>query len=218
MTIRVLTLSDQAKDILKERILRYEDRYEMSSSEMVTALSNGSERGDSRETGMDVRLSRAGIHDRGTDPHDWNTWDRYKFIHEKRLSEHQFVDHRTPDTLRYSDLGSSLIRMTGLVFCLGGVTLEVDKSLRQAYVGNSLKVRGVRYRYVAWLPRGSQQGKAPVLRYHNIHRNDQDYHHRVFNPQTGELVGYETLRRFQFPTLGEIIDEIAVVLELYPLE
>ena len=44
MTIRVLTLSDQAKDILKERILRYEDRYEMSSSEMVTALSNGSER------------------------------------------------------------------------------------------------------------------------------------------------------------------------------
>ena len=107
--------------------------------------------------------------------------------------------------------------MSGLVFCLGGVTLEVDKSLRQAYVGNSLKVRGVRYRYVAWIPRGSQQGKAPVLRYHNIHRNDQDYHHRVFNPQTGELVGYETLRRFQFPTLGEIIDEIAVVLELYPL-
>ena len=42
--IRYLTLDDKMDEILKERIAKYEDRYEMSSSEMVKALSSGVER------------------------------------------------------------------------------------------------------------------------------------------------------------------------------
>ena len=50
-----------------------------------------------------------------------------------------------------------------------------------------------------------------VLRYHNIHQYDSDYHHRVFDPLTDREVLYETLERNQFPTLSEVIDEIAEI-------
>jgi hypothetical protein len=51
----------------------------------------------------------------------------------------------------------------------------------------------------------------PVLRYQNVHRNDDDYHHRVFNPLTGEEVFYERLERYQFPLFNEVLDEIDIV-------
>ena len=50
-----------------------------------------------------------------------------------------------------------------------------------------------------------------VLRYHNVHLRDSDYHHRVFSPLTGDEVFYEKLERYQFPTLSEVIDEIEVI-------
>ena len=50
-----------------------------------------------------------------------------------------------------------------------------------------------------------------VLRYHNVHLRDSDYHHRVFNPLTGDEVFYERLERHQFPTLSEVIDELEVI-------
>lgn len=42
--IRYLTLDEKMNGILEERIIKYEDRYEMSSSEMARALSDGTER------------------------------------------------------------------------------------------------------------------------------------------------------------------------------
>ena len=84
--------------------------------------------------------------------------------------------------------------------------MEVDKHLDIRYVGTSLKVRGVRYRYAAWIPGGH-----PVLRYHNMHYYDDFYHHRVFDPHTGRRILSEQLERYQFPTLSEVIDEIEVV-------
>ena len=55
-------------------------------------------------------------------------------------------------------------------------------------------------------------GGHPVLRYHNVHINDEDYHHRVFDPQTGDPVLYERLERYQFPTMTEVLDEIEKVV------
>ncbi len=92
------------------------------------------------------------------------------------------------------------------MFCHRGIVLEVDKRLETRYIGGLLKVRGISYRYAAWVPDGH-----PVLRYHNVHFYDDDYHHRVFDPRTGEEILYETLKRYQFPTLSEVIDEIEVV-------
>ena len=46
-----------------------------------------------------------------------------------------------------------------------------------------------------------------------MHRNDSDYHHRVFNWRTGEQVLHETLERYQFPTLSEVLDEVQAVYQ-----
>lgn len=69
-------------------------------------------------------------------------------------------------------------------------------------------MRGVTYRYVAWLP-----GEHLILKYHNLHRDSSEFHHRVYDPATGEETGYERLTRRQFPTLAEVIDEIGLILE-----
>ena len=55
-----------------------------------------------------------------------------------------------------------------------------------------------------------------MLRYHNIHRGDNDYHHRVFDPLTGEEVFYEPLQRHQFPIFSEVLDELEIITR--PLE
>ncbi len=91
---------------------------------------------------------------------------------------------------------------------MGGVDLEVDKEFETRRVGGVLQVRGVTYRYVAWLP-----GEHLILKYHNLHRDSSKFHHRVYDPATGEETGYERLTRRQFPTLAEVIDEIGLILE-----
>ena len=40
----------------------------------------------------------------------------------------------------------------------------------------------------------------------------------MFNPQTGEQILYEKLERSQFPVMSDILNEIAVILECYPVE
>ena len=155
---------------------------------------------------MDAGLHRSSLPYR-RDPHDWNTWDHYESIHHKRIDEHSFIDRSRPHTLTFTeDAPGRAIDLTGLVYCHRGVILEVDKRLETRYIGGLRKVRGISYRYAAWLPDGH-----PVLRYHNVHFYDDDYHHRVFDPRTGEEILYETLKRYQFPTLSEVIDEIEVV-------
>jgi hypothetical protein len=101
--------------------------------------------------------------------------------------------------------------MRGRVYCKRGVVLEVEKTLETTYSGGNLRVRGSSYRYAAWIPRGHGVVPTMVLRYHNIHERDSDYHHRVFNPLTGEQEFHEKLKRYQFPTLSEVIDEIAEI-------
>ena len=164
---------------------------------------------------MDVRLSRAGIH-KQQDPHGRNNWETYKHIHETRLANHEFVDPGKPHTIEYDESQSGLIVIQGRIYCQQDVVLEVEKLLEVSLVNGNRWVRGVRYRYVAWIPRGRGRSATPILRYHNVHERDDDYHHRVFDPRTGQQMGYEKLTRFQFPVLSEVIDEIALILELYP--
>ena len=44
MSIPILTSDDRMLEILEKGIRKYEERYEMSSEDMVTALTDGSER------------------------------------------------------------------------------------------------------------------------------------------------------------------------------
>ena len=155
---------------------------------------------------MDAVLSRASIPERA-DPHDWNTWDHYRNIHERRLEEHPFVDHSNPNTLEFLDVGSEgILSLQGRVYCFRGVVLEVEKWYESHYFGTLRRVRCYSYRYAAWV-----EGGHPALRYHNVHRNDDEYHHRVFNPLTGVETGYETLLRYQFPVFTEVLDELELI-------
>ncbi len=88
--------------------------------------------------------------------------------------------------------------------------VEVEKYLETKRTGGIRRVRAYLYRYAAWV-----EGRHPVLRYHNIHTADDDYHHRVFNWRTGKEVLRETLERSQFPTLSEVLDEVEQVVEAF---
>ncbi len=96
--------------------------------------------------------------------------------------------------------------LEGDVHCSRGVTLRVEKRFESRYSGGLRRIRCYSYRYAAWVTGGN-----PVLRYHNVHQNDDDYHHRVFDPLTGEEVFYERLERYQFPLFNEVLDEIELV-------
>lgn len=52
---------------------------------------------------MDVRLSRAKAPIGKGDPHDWNTYDHYRTIHEKYVDDHFFVDHARTNQLQFKE-------------------------------------------------------------------------------------------------------------------
>lgn len=157
---------------------------------------------------MDATLSRAGIV-KANDPHDWNTYDHYVSIHEKRLAEHPLVDWSIPNTLSFdSTEAEGVLHLTqaGKVYCHGGVTLDIEKWFETRRKSGRLQIRGVLYRYVAWIASGNL-----VVKYHNLHEKRDEYTHRAYDPVTGRELLYETLTRNQFPVLTEVLDEIGVL-------
>ena len=150
---------------------------------------------------MVLYLSRREIAPR-QDPHDWNSWDHYQSIHERRLSDHPFVVSFL-DTLAFTDEEEGVIALKGIAHCQNGVLLEVEKWYEARYFGRILRVRCYSYRYIAWLP-----GEHLLLKYHNVHEDKDEYHHRIYDPATGEEVFYETLERYQFPIFTEVLDEL----------
>ncbi len=97
---------------------------------------------------MVFQLSRRQIAPR-KDPHDWNSWDHYRTIHENRLREHPFV---VSDTLAFTDEGEGVISLKGIVHCQKNVMLEVEKWFEPRYFGRTLRVRCHTYVYIGWLP------------------------------------------------------------------
>ena len=97
--------------------------------------------------------------------------------------------------------------MEGQVLGLKDVTLEVGKEFDLSYAGNVLRVRCHTYRYIAWLP-----GQHLLLKYHNLHRDSDEYHHRIFDPSTGDELVHEILRRDQFPLFTEVLDELQILV------
>ena len=65
-------------------------------------------------------------------------------------------------------------------------------------------------RYVAYIV-----GGRGIVKFHNMHIKDDNSHHRVYHPLTGDEILYERLERYQFPTFSEVLDEIELVVELF---
>src|SRR5574341_461272 len=105
---------------------------------------------------MDARLSRANLV-RKNDPHNWNSYEHYRAIHEKRLAEHPFVDESQTNTIEFTFQefdGVAFLTIEGRVFCKRGIVLEVWKLLETRRTGRNqvLGVRAVGYLYNAWIP------------------------------------------------------------------
>ena len=96
-----------------------------------------------------------------------------------------------------------ILYLRGMVHCLKHVLLQVEKRFETRYSGAALRVRCYSYNYVAWLP-----GEHLLLKYHNLHRDADEYHHRIYDPSTGDELAHEVLRRDQFPLFTEVLDEL----------
>ena len=96
-----------------------------------------------------------------------------------------------------------ILHLRGIVRCDRNVLLEVEKRFDTRFSGNILRVRCFSYRYIAWLP-----GEHLLLKYHNLHRDSEEYHHRIYDPATGNELAHEVLRRDQFPLFPEVLDEL----------
>ena len=104
------------------------------------------------------------------------------------------------------DEGSIYLR--GNVYCRKAVLLRVGKEFETRYSGNTLRVRCHTYAYIAWRP-----GENLLLKYHNLHRDDDAYHHRIYDPATGKELLHETLERYQFPIFTEVLDELEILTQ-----
>ena len=96
------------------------------------------------------------------------------------------------------------LRLDGFIQCQNSVVLEVTNRFETAYDhAGRMYVRCYRFRYIGRIPGGNL-----LLKYHNLHRNPDDYIHRVYDPATGAEVFVEHLQRYQFPTFPEVLDEL----------
>ena len=139
------------------------------------------------------------------DVHQWNTLDRYRFINETRLSQHPFVTEYR-DALEIKEELPGVMKLRGHVFCQNEVVLFVRKEFDLRYSGGIPRIRGRIYSYVGWVP-----GRHLLLKYHNLHADPEEYHHRIYDPNTGREIAYEVLQRYQFPVFSEALDELQIL-------
>ena len=98
--------------------------------------------------------------------------------------------------------------MSGRVYCEKAVVLEVEKRFDTGRSGNTLRVRCHTYAYIGWL-----EGQHLLLKYHNLHEDKDEYHHRIYDPVTGDEIFHEVLERRQFPTFTKVLDELEILTQ-----
>ena len=97
-----------------------------------------------------------------------------------------------------------ILHLRGFVQCQKAVVLEVTHRFEIAYDNaGRMYLRCYRFRYVGRIPGGNL-----LLKYHNLHRNPDQYVHRVYDAMTGGEMFNERLQRYQFPTFPEVLDEL----------
>ena len=142
--------------------------------------------------------------------HEWNTFENYGHINDRKLTEHPFVDHAEVTFEEIVFEGDLFIAMEATVHCPDGVILEVTKVFETKRMGpgqGRLYVRAFSYRYNAWI-----KGKHNVLRYDNSHNLDE-YHGHRFDLDTGELLTRRMMSRDEFPLFTEVLDELQEITE-----
>ena len=98
--------------------------------------------------------------------------------------------------------------LRGTVQCQNNVLLDVVKWFDTRYSGSTMRVRRHTYVYIGWL-----QGEHLLFKYHNVHSNRDEYHHRIYDPSTGDEVFHEVIERYQFPLFTEVLDELQTLTQ-----
>lgn len=151
---------------------------------------------------MVFRLSRLAIPER-PDPLGWQSRENYQAVIDIQLGQRPFViRHRDTLDIQF-DAATGDLLLRGIVYCAKGVALQIRILFEYDDARIPHRIRGFRYAYIGW-----QIGGNLLLKYHNLHTDPNDYIHRVYDPATGKQVLYESLQRYQFPTLSEVLDEL----------
>lgn len=95
-----------------------------------------------------------------------------------------------------------------LVFCQRGVSLTVSKRFQVRYLGGRRQIRAEIISYVGWF-----RGRHLLMKYHNLHADPNEYHHRIYDPPTGREIVHEILQRHQFPIISEVLDELQALAQ-----
>lgn len=136
--------------------------------------------------------------------HGWLRFDRYQEIHEGTLDRHPFVVEDRTEFERVEDSDGVSYRLEGDVLCAGGIVVEVSKYYDVRLRRGHEEIRGVQYRYTARVP-----GRGNVVRYDNLHLETPDeYHRHVYDLTDWAQTELQLLKRDDFPTLGEVIEEV----------
>ena len=148
------------------------------------------------------------------DPHNWNSFENYRYLHIKQLEEHplvrfdrSYLDFEVRQQLRAH---YDLITVRGLIVCRNGFLLRIYKE-GDIDRSPSRRVRMLVYSYNAWFPH-----RENVLRYDNMHKEERDVFHRhLFDPDTGRLISLRRMTRVEFPVMHQVLDEL---MERFPIE
>ena len=142
-----------------------------------------------------------------SDPHGWVAWHRLQFLCDTWMEQRPFVLNPL-DALAYKDSGGEQALITGTIDCQRDGRLLVELRFDMGYSGNTLRAWCHSFLYIGWLG-----GEHLLLKYHNHHEDRDEYHHRIYDPNSGRQVCYERLERWQFPTLAETLDELETLAE-----
>lgn len=107
--------------------------------------------------------------------------------------------------------GHLFIRFDAILWLPKAVILEVTKLFETERRGpgkGRVYVRGVSYRYNAWI-----EGKHNILRYDN---NDDlnDYHGHWWDKDSGDRLERRSMSRDEFPLFTEVLDELDEIMGL----
>ncbi len=149
-----------------------------------------------------------------SDPHNWNSWDNYRAVHEQRMQSHPFVRE---NHLEWDLIGDpkhpDAIFLTGTVICYRDVIVTVNKTIETRVVGpHRFEVRGLYYAYNAHFV-----GRHNILRYDNGHIETPDeFHRHQFDLTTGEQISVEIIPKSRVPVLGAFFTEVAAIVGFDP--
>jgi Family of unknown function (DUF6516) len=138
--------------------------------------------------------------------HDWNAWDHYQSIHDKRIQD---FDHFIVENRLIAVPTTNKVVWQGTLLCGHGIEIHVHKVQdKRTRPDGQPEVRTVRYKYQAM--RRENDRVVTLVRYDNSeHHGQPDPHHRHgYDAQGGQIDPPEHVGEDSWPTLGDVIQEV----------